>query len=131
MTTARVPISLALALAAQSTSAEVVDKLASISQLWVTAAVMGFALAVIGLFAPRSWIGAALVVALCLMMTWPPAVEPEFLSEAILHFGAAYESHARVSRLLVPLIGVGGLCGRILASSQTQRQLTSVRSPLR
>lgn len=99
----RVFIALVFLLTLRTAGAEVVDKMASIPQLWITHGVIALALALIGLFAPKSLIGIVVAVTLSLLFAWPPAVEPEFLSEALRYFGSEYEVHAQASQLLVPL----------------------------
>lgn len=108
MASVRLLIFLVLLLALRTAGAEVVDKMASIPQLWTTNGAIAVALAAIGFLAPRSLIGIALAFALALLFAWPPAVEPEFLPEALRYFGPEYEGHAQASQLLIPLGLVAG-----------------------
>lgn len=92
---------------------EVVDKMATIPELWTHSLVVTVVLAAIGFLAPRSILGMVVVGAISLAFVWPPAVEPEFLPEAIRHFGPRYGLHAQASALLIPLgAGVGYALGR-------------------
>jgi hypothetical protein len=102
----------ALVLCSFAARGEVVDKMATIPELWTHSLVIATALAVVGFFAPRSVLGMVIAAAVSLAFVWPPAVEPEFLPDALEHFGPSYGFHAQASVLLVPIgAGIGYIFG--------------------
>lgn len=88
--------------------AEVVDKLASVPQLWGANAILASVFFVAAFFASRSLGLFAVIFGSAILLVLPLGIESEFLSEAIHVFGPSYEVHAIASQLLIPLGAVLG-----------------------
>jgi hypothetical protein len=99
---------LATLLWSASAQSEVIDKIASIGQIWVTNSVIA-AVAALAAYALRKRIASLVVVfALAVVFAWPPVVPIEFLQEAEAHYGSHYSTHAQAAALMVPIAALLG-----------------------
>lgn len=117
---ARHALSLVLLSCASGANAEVIDKIASIEQLWVTDAVIAMVAALVTYALSARFLPAAAMTLLAGAFAWPPVIPAEFLSEATAHYGSLYAAHAEAAALMVPTAVVAAFALRRLALGRSQ-----------
>jgi hypothetical protein len=100
---AQCTLAVALLLCTAGTQAEVIDKIASIERLWITDAVIAAVAAVVTYVLAARVAPAVVMTMLAGAFAWPPVIPPEFMPEAMAHYGPLYAAHAQAAALLVPL----------------------------
>jgi hypothetical protein len=82
--------------------AEVIDKIASIQQLWATNLLLAIVVGALSyVFASRLLL-CSLLFLTAISFAWPPVVPIDFLPEASKTYGPNYLLHAQISALLAP-----------------------------